>query len=174
MSAGGGTEALVLVALGSNLGDSRQNLLRAFRELQTFSERPLRRSSLWRSSPVDCPPGSAPFVNAVAAFAATAAETPERLLGALQRIEERFGRRPKVDLNEPRPLDLDLIAFGSELRTTDRLVLPHPRAHRRRFVLEPLAEIAPDCVLPLQTKTVRQLLTELPTDEVLVRLDDEA
>lgn len=174
MSAGVGAETFAFIALGSNLGDSRQLLLRAFQGLQTFSDRPLRRSSLWRSSPVDCPPGSAPFLNAVALISVRTAETPERLLEGLQGIEERFGRRPKMVINEPRPLDLDLIAFGSELRTTAPLVLPHPRAHLRRFVLQPLAEIAPEYVLPLQTKTVGQLLEELRTDEVVILMIDAA
>jgi 2-amino-4-hydroxy-6-hydroxymethyldihydropteridine diphosphokinase len=73
-------------------------------------------------------------------------------------------------VNEPRTLDLDLIAFGAEIRNTPKLVLPHPRAHQRRFVLQPLAEIAPDLVLPRQTKAVLELLAELQTDEALTRL----
>jgi 2-amino-4-hydroxy-6-hydroxymethyldihydropteridine diphosphokinase len=64
---------------------------------------------------------------------------------------------------------LDLIAFGSETRNTPGLLLPHPRAHLRRFVLQPLGEIAPELVLPGQTKTVARLLTELPAGEEAVR-----
>jgi 2-amino-4-hydroxy-6-hydroxymethyldihydropteridine diphosphokinase len=74
-------------------------------------------------------------------------------------------------LNEPRPLDLDLVAFGNETRATPVLTLPHPRAHLRRFVLQPLSEIAPDLILPGQTKTVAQLLKELPDDESVRKLD---
>jgi 2-amino-4-hydroxy-6-hydroxymethyldihydropteridine diphosphokinase len=85
-------------------------------------------------------------------------------------MESEFGRRPKLVLNEPRPLDLDLIAFGREVRESDALVLPHPRAHQRRFVLQPLAEIAPDLILPHQQKSIGELLQELPGDEMLVRL----
>jgi 2-amino-4-hydroxy-6-hydroxymethyldihydropteridine diphosphokinase len=85
-------------------------------------------------------------------------------------MEKAFGRKPKQVLNEPRPLDLDLIAFGAERRNTPELTLPHPRAHRRRFVLAPLAEIVPDLVLPGQTSTVRELLAGLPAGQTLRRL----
>ena len=88
----------------------------------------------------------------------------------MQALEGEFGRRPKAALNEPRPLDLDLIAFQSVVCATPRLTLPHPRTHLRRFVLQPLNEIAPELVLPLQTKTVRDLLAELRSDEILVRI----
>ena len=75
-----------------------------------------------------------------------------------------FGRQAKKVPNEPRPLDLDLIAFGAETRDTPELILPHPRAHLRRFVLQPLSEIAPELVLQGQGKTVADLLAELPND----------
>lgn len=92
------------------------------------------------------------------------------MLGRLQALEREFGRGPKQMLNEPRPLDLDLIVFGAERRRDPRLTLPHPRAHLRRFVLEPLNEIAPDMILPGQTKTVRQLLADLVGEEVVMRV----
>jgi 2-amino-4-hydroxy-6-hydroxymethyldihydropteridine diphosphokinase len=72
--------------------------------------------------------------------------------------------------NEPRPLDLDLIVFWNEIRNSPDLILPHPRAHRRRFVLQPLSEIAPDLVLPGQGKTVAELLAELPAEETVTRI----
>lgn len=146
------------VALGSNLGDSRRLLEAAFQRLQDFSATPIRRSSLWRSSPVDCPPGSPDFLNAVAALKPLAGETPESLLGKLKELEVEFGRTPKAVMNEPRPLDLDLIAFGDELRNSPQLTLPHPRAHLRAFVLQPLAELAPDLKLPGMTQSVSTFL----------------
>jgi 2-amino-4-hydroxy-6-hydroxymethyldihydropteridine diphosphokinase len=85
-------------------------------------------------------------------------------------LEKEFGRTPKKVLNEPRPLDLDLIMFGNEIRAAPELTLPHPRAHLRRFVLEPLAELAPDLLLPGQQKTVRALLSELTSSEVVRKL----
>ena len=110
------------------------------------------------------------FVNAVAGLLPRKDETPESLLEKLRILEKEFGRQPRKVLNEPRPLDLDLIAFGAEPRNTPELVLPHPRARLRRFVLQPLSEIAPDLILPEQSKTVAQLLAELSSDEVLKRL----
>jgi 2-amino-4-hydroxy-6-hydroxymethyldihydropteridine diphosphokinase len=152
---------LAFVALGSNLGDSPTIIREALERLQELSDEPALKSSLWETAPVDCPPGSPPFVNAMAGLAPRAGETPETLLDKLQALEEEFGRRPKKVLNEPRTLDLDLIAFGNTTRNTPLLILPHPRAHERRFVLEPLSEIAPDFILPGQTRTVRELLREL-------------
>src|ERR1019366_660827 len=111
------------------------------------------------------------FVNAVVALLSGQGETPETLLAKLQALEKEFGRRPKVVLNEPRPLDLDLIAFGNERRVTRELTLPHPRAHERRFVLQPLSEIAPDLILPGQTKSVEELLRRLPPDESIHKLE---
>jgi len=153
--------ALAFVALGSNLGDSRQNILRAFALLQSLSDLPLLRSSLWETTPVGCPPGSPRFINAVVGLVPRAAETPRSLLAKLQSLEKEFGRPPKKILNEPRVIDLDLIAFGGQIMAAPDLVLPHPRAHLRRFVLQPLGEIAPDCILPGQDKTVAELLKEL-------------
>lgn len=135
--------------------------------LQEFSNEPLARSSLFETTPVDCPPGSPSFVNAVVALVARAGETPESLLGRLQELEKEFGRTPKKVLNEARTLDLDLIAFGNETRSTPQLTLPHPRAHLRRFVLQPLAEIAADMVLAGQGKAVAELLQRLTSSEVV-------
>ena len=164
-------ETVAFIALGSNLGDARKNVLRAIEQLQSFSERPLQRSSLWKTTPVDCPPGSADFVNAVVGLIPRADETPESLLKKLQALEKGLGRTPKKVLNEPRPLDLDLIAFGDAQRTTPELTLPHPRAHQRRFVLQPLVEIAPDFILPGQSNTALQLLNKLSPDLKIQKLN---
>ncbi len=160
----------VIIALGSNLGDSRRTIAEALRRLEGFSTDPLLHSSLWRSTPVDCPPNSPEFINAVATLAPLARFTPETLLAELQALEQEFGRQPKLVLNEARPLDLDLIAWGNEVRCTPTLVLPHPRAHLRRFVLQPLSELAPTLVLSGQTQTVAALLAGLRTDERLERV----
>jgi 2-amino-4-hydroxy-6-hydroxymethyldihydropteridine diphosphokinase len=138
--------------------------------LQEQADAPIQRSSLWQTTPVDCPAGSPHFVNAVVGLVPQAGETPESLLKKLQDLEKAFGRGPKIVLNEPRPLDLDLIAFGCQVRSSPQLTLPHPRANRRRFVLQPLSELAPDLVLPGQVKTVSQLLAELPEDEIVTRI----
>ncbi|MGB8368220.1 MAG: 2-amino-4-hydroxy-6-hydroxymethyldihydropteridine diphosphokinase [Limisphaerales bacterium] len=161
---------IAIVALGSNLGDSRRIIVGAMVRLQMFSDRPLLKSSLWQTTPVNCPPNSPLFVNAVVGFAPQKNQTPESLLQKLRALEKEFGRPPKKVLNEPRSLDLDLIAFGTETRHTPELVLPHPRAHLRRFVLQPLSEIAPDLILPGQSKIVSQLLAELLDEEMVTRL----
>lgn len=163
-------QEMALVALGSNLGDAQQNVLQAMERLEQLSSAPLLKSSLWRTSPVDCPPNSPFFINAVAGLQPLRGETPELLLRKLQQLEREFGRKPKAVLNEARPLDLDLIVFGNQTRTTPELTLPHPRAHVRRFVLEPLDEIYPELVLPGQTQTVRQLLGQLPVAEAVTKL----
>ena len=141
-------------------------------ELERFSEAPVLRSSLWQTSPVDCPPGSPAFLNAVVGLVSMAEETPESLLGKLQEMERRFGRERKKVLNEPRPLDLDLLVFGEETRASAELHLPHPRAHNRLFVLAPLAEIAPGLIMPGQKRTTEQLLEELlgRSSEVIERV----
>jgi 2-amino-4-hydroxy-6-hydroxymethyldihydropteridine diphosphokinase len=163
-------EKLAFVAVGSNLGDSRANVLDAMGRLQEFSDLPVLRSSLWQSTPVDCPPGSPLFVNAAVGLLPRPDETPESLLDRLRELERKLGRTPKLALNEPRVLDLDLIAFRNEMRSTESLTLPHPRAHGRRFVLQPLSEIAADLVLPGQILAVRQLLETLDSSERLMRI----
>ncbi|HVR36631.1 MAG TPA: 2-amino-4-hydroxy-6-hydroxymethyldihydropteridine diphosphokinase [Methylomirabilota bacterium] len=162
---------LAFVALGSNLGDPVRQVRAAIDRLADLSTATLLVSSLWESSPVDCPPGSPPFVNAVAGLTPASDDTPERLLTRLQAIERDFGRTTRTRRNEPRPLDLDLIAFGRETRLTPELMLPHPRAHLRRFVLQPLAEIAPDLVLPGQIETISLLLQQLDSREILQRIE---
>ncbi len=161
---------LAVIALGSNLGDSAKILRDAMARLQSFSDEPILKSSLWQTTPVDCPPGSPKFVNAVVGLVPQNGETPESLLKKLRELEKEYGRQPKKILNEPRPLDLDLIAFVGETRNSPKLVLPHPRAHLRRFVLQPLGEIAPEMILPGQSKTVVQLLAKLPADETVTRI----
>jgi 2-amino-4-hydroxy-6-hydroxymethyldihydropteridine diphosphokinase len=172
--------ALAFVALGSNLGDSRQIILEAMARLQSISDKPILKSSLWQTSPVNCPPGSPVFMNAIIGLVPRADETPESLLAKLQSLEKEFGRQTRTTLNKPRPLDLDLIMFGNEIRpaapkrsksgNSAELTLPHPRAHLRRFVLQPLSEIAPDLVMLGQTKSVLDLLCDLPEAETVVWL----
>ena len=116
---------IAYISLGSNLGDSRQLLQSALARLQDFSDKPVVCSSWWQTVPVDCPPGSPPFVNAVAGLRVRAGETPETLLQKLRGLEVEYGRSPKQVLNEPRLLDLDLICFGAEIRNTPELTLPH-------------------------------------------------
>jgi 2-amino-4-hydroxy-6-hydroxymethyldihydropteridine diphosphokinase len=151
---------LAYIALGSNLGDSELIMASVVPRLQALSTTPVVASRWVRSKPVDCPPGSPDFLNGVVAIQPFPGETPESLLGKLQALEIEFGRTPKKVMNEARPLDLDLITFGSERRDTEKLKLPHPRAAQREFVLQPLAEIAPDLHMPGYNETVIELLAK--------------
>jgi 2-amino-4-hydroxy-6-hydroxymethyldihydropteridine diphosphokinase len=161
VSAPSNSARLAFIALGSNLGDSRGIVGQALTRIESLSDEPLLKSSLLETTPVDCPPESPRFINAVCGLVPRSGETPETLLEKLLAIEKEFGRQPKRILNEPRFLDLDLIAFASAVMSTPALALPHPRAHLRRFVLQPLSEIAPDFTLPGQAQTVKELLIQL-------------
>jgi len=161
---------IAFVALGSNLGDSGRTIREALAAIQYLTDRPLLPSSLWRTLPVDCPPGSPPFINAVAGLYPNPDETPQTLLVRLHALEKDFGRESKRILNEPRPLDLDLLAFGARQIQSAALTLPHPRAHLRRFVLQPWSEIGPDFVLPGTDATIAQLLARLPSDESVKKI----
>jgi 2-amino-4-hydroxy-6-hydroxymethyldihydropteridine diphosphokinase len=160
----------VFVALGSNLGVSTHLFAEAILKLRAFADGELIESSWWQTSPVDCPPGSPDFLNAIVAFRPRQASTSESLLIELQSLEKEFGRRPKKIMNEPRPLDLDIISFRNEIRNDACLTLPHPRAHQRRFVLQPLAEIAPDLVLPGFERPVNLLLKGLKSGESITKV----
>jgi 2-amino-4-hydroxy-6-hydroxymethyldihydropteridine diphosphokinase len=147
------------VALGANLpfgaGDPAATLQAVLPELQKLSLQPLLVSSFYESDPKDCPPGSPQYLNGVVGLLPLPDETPEALLLKLQVLEQRFGRVRSGVVNEARTLDLDLLAFRTEARATTFLTLPHPRAHERRFVLEPWIEIAGAGWL-LQGKTLGQ------------------
>src|ERR1700722_9315990 len=151
------------IALGSNLGNRSIELdagISFLRELVEGGE--VRESPRIETIPVDCPPGSPAFLNSVAEIEVdTVFLPPLNLLGYLQEIEIERGRSPLRDVNAPRPLDLDIIYYGIERIDQMGLIISHPRAQLRRFVLEPLSHLRPDLVLPGQTKTVKELLTEL-------------
>lgn len=161
---------MVLVGLGSNLGASSDVLLRAGARLRRFAQAEFRMSSLWLTSPIDCPPGSPDFVNAVAAFRVAPQFSPERLLGELKALELEAGRMPNAKRNAPRALDLDLLVYGQQRRRTPRLVLPHPRANGRRFVLAPAAEVCPQLRWPGTSKTIQQCLDLLDNSEHAVKI----
>ena len=149
-------DASIIVALGGNLGagelDVRARLHAALGALPAEGVGVRRRSRFWRSAawpdPVD-----PPFLNAVALVRTDL--DPEQTLSALHRVETLFGRVRKQP-NSPRAVDLDLIAYGRQVRL-DGLVLPHPRAAERLFVMGPLAEIAPDWRHPVSGMSAREL-----------------
>jgi 2-amino-4-hydroxy-6-hydroxymethyldihydropteridine diphosphokinase len=143
----------VAIALGSNLGD-RERYLRAAAAALRASVSGLTVSSFYDTAPLGV--GEQPrFLNAAAIGSTTL--TPRALLDTLLAIESTFGRtRPHP--GAARTLDLDLILYGDQIIEEQDLTVPHPRFRERRFVLEPLAEIAPDWLDPVTGRTVRELM----------------
>ena len=152
---------IVYLGLGSNLGDRQKTLDQAVMLLDELGDVEILRLSHWvQTAPVGGPPGQGPYLNGVAEVR-TALE-PADLLVELHQIESALGRdRSKEVRWGPRTCDLDILLLGEVVLNTPELIIPHPRMHERRFVLEPLAELAPEAVHPVLKKTVRQLLVEV-------------
>ncbi|MDB6137711.1 MAG: 7 8-dihydro-6-hydroxymethylpterin-pyrophosphokinae hppk [Verrucomicrobiaceae bacterium] len=149
------------IALGSNLGDRLANLQRGLGEVLAGMEgaQLIAAGAVYETAPVGCPPGSLSFYNSVVEIASPLA--PHALHRVLQAVEKKLGRHENGERNAPRPLDLDILYAGNLRLNDELLTIPHPRLHSRRFVLQPLADIRPERVLPGQTKTVAQLLAAL-------------
>jgi len=158
------TAPLCFIGVGSNLGTDLLNseaIARlAIDALAALSDFPLLVSSLWRSAPIDCPPDSPPYINAVVAMRARVNDAHE-MLRQLQHIETQFGRHRTGIVNEARTLDLDLLSFARVMQSDPILTLPHPRLHQRRFVLAPLCELAPAHMLAGFSQPCRELLLAL-------------
>jgi 2-amino-4-hydroxy-6-hydroxymethyldihydropteridine diphosphokinase len=154
----------VYLSLGSNLGDREANLREAITRLSALGE-VTKISSFYETEPVEFTEQPC-FVNCAVEMKTEA--MPRQLLSSLLSMEREMGRR-RVQRKGPRLIDLDIVLFGDVVVQTSELTIPHPAMQERRFVLEPLEEIAPEVRHPVLNKTVRELLAELPQGEQLVR-----
>ena len=157
------------IGLGGNIGDPRATIRLALERLDSVpSVKVVTTSDLIQTKPVGPIPNQPDFINGAAKI--QTGLTPLELLDTLLSIEAAFGRDRRTEKNKgPRTLDLDLLLYGDRIIRNRRLVVPHPELSNRRFVLEPLAQIAPDAILPSDGRTVRQLL-----DLLLQRKEDSA
>jgi 2-amino-4-hydroxy-6-hydroxymethyldihydropteridine diphosphokinase len=153
------------VSLGSNLGDRAGNLLLGIRGMLEANLEVIRLSQIYETEPVETFAQPA-FLNMVAELRGSTLPRPEELMARLLRIEYALGRTREVVM-APRIIDLDLLLYPNETSDTQFLTLPHPRLHRRRFVLVPLNELAPRLVHPKLNKTIGELLDELNDDSII-------
>jgi len=161
------------IGLGSNLGDSLALLRKAVRALRTTLHSEAHGflySRVYRTEPLDCPPGSPPFLNAAVELAC---DLPaEEILAHTQAMEINSGRPANHGFHTPRTIDLDLLYYGDQEIVTDRLFLPHPRIGERLFVLAPLSDICPRRILPGCPSGVAARLHELSGSQQIDLLPD--
>lgn len=150
------------LSLGSNLGDRAGSLTYALQQLSTAG-RIASQSSMYETEPVDV--ADQPWFLNCAVCLETSFPAAELLTNVLS-IERLMGRH-RSQIKGARSIDVDIVLYGDFIIETPELTIPHPAMHRRRFVLEPLAEIAPNLVHPLLHKTISRLLAELPQDQIV-------
>jgi 2-amino-4-hydroxy-6-hydroxymethyldihydropteridine diphosphokinase len=161
------------IALGSNLGDRLKNLQKARAAVVQLPgvAQPILSSSVYSTSPVDCEAGARDFLNAVVEIGYE--DDPRSLLPQMKKIENSLGRTPGSARNVSRAIDLDFLYAGALQIDDKKLHVPHPRMHDRRFVLQPLADIRPELILPGQEKPVSEVLASLPQVDKVERLTED-
>jgi 2-amino-4-hydroxy-6-hydroxymethyldihydropteridine diphosphokinase len=160
---------LAYLSLGSNIGDRTANLHDAIGRLATVG-RFVALSSFYETEPVEFT-DQPWFLNCAAGLETVLA--PEPLMARLLQIEQEMGRQ-RVQKKGPRTVDIDILLFDDLILNSDEVVIPHPAMHERRFVLEPLAQIAAEVRHPVLRKTVRELLDALPAGQTVRRLQKPA
>jgi 2-amino-4-hydroxy-6-hydroxymethyldihydropteridine diphosphokinase len=156
---------LVYLSLGSNVGNRENHMRDAIARLETKG-RIVSVSSFYETEPVDFT-DQAWFLNCAVALETD--ETPEQLMATILHIEQEMGRQ-RIEKKGPRIIDVDILLFCGAVIDSPALTVPHPAMHGRRFVLEPLAEIAPEARHPVLKKTVRELLEALPPGQEVRKL----
>lgn len=161
------------IGIGSNLGDRLENLRCGVRRLLELlpSAKWLAAGPLFETVPIDCALGTQAFLNSVILLECEL--SPHELRDITAEVEQWMGRPSVREKNAPRTLDLDLLFCGDRQIDDAVLSLPHPRLAQRRFVLEPLAAICGERVLPGQQRSISALLEQLPSDQGVVKLCDE-
>lgn len=153
---------IAYLSLGSNLGNRERYLREALRLLASDGLSVTRVSSIYETAPRDLLKQPA-FLNLAAEIETSL--SPDELLGRIRGVEEELGRQRTVPKG-PRTIDIDILLYGDLRRATEDLTIPHPSMHLRRFVLEPLAELAPELAPPGAGRTVAELLEQVQDQEV--------